>query len=107
MRDRFGAIPHIAAELIRIVPLRRIARTLGIEKVALRQGKLYLYFVDKKNEAYYNSNAFGRCLAYLQSDPLRCKLRAVNDRCSFLIANVASVSQALDLLRHIAAMPVV
>lgn len=107
MRDRFGAIPHIAAELIRIVPLRRIARTLGIEKVALRQGKLYLYFVDKKNEAYYNSNAFGRCLAYLQSDPLRCKLREVNDRCSFLIANVASVSQALDLLRHIAAMPVV
>ncbi|MGM9870149.1 MAG: transcription-repair coupling factor [Sodaliphilus sp.] len=101
MRDRFGAIPEIAAELIRIVPMRRIARSLGVEKVALKQGKLYLYFVDKKNEAYYNSNAFGRCIAYLQSDPLRCKLREVNERCSFLIDNVPTVSQALALLKHI------
>ena len=104
MRDRFGPIPDIAAELIRIVPMRRIARTLGVEKVALKQGKLYLYFVGKENAAYYNSNAFGRCLSYLQSEPLRCKLRDVNDRCSFLIENVKSVTEALALLKHIAAM---
>lgn len=104
MRDRFGPIPDIAAELIRIVPMRRIARTLGVEKVALKQGNLYLYFVGKENAAYYNSNAFGRCLAYLQSEPLRCKLRDVNDRCSFLIENVKSVTEALALLKHIAAM---
>lgn len=104
MRDRFGPIPDIATELIRIVPMRRIARTLGVEKVALKQGNLYLYFVGKENAAYYNSNAFGRCLAYLQSEPLRCKLRDVNDRCSFLIENVKSVTEALTLLKHIAAM---
>ena len=104
MRDRFGAIPEIAAELIRIVPMRRIARSLGVEKVALKQGRLYLYFVDKKNEAYYNSNAFGRCIAYLQSDPLRCKLREVNDRCSFLIEKVPTVSEALALLKHISTL---
>lgn len=104
MRDRFGPIPDIAAELIRIVPMRRIARTLGVEKVALKQGNLYLYFVGKENAAYYNSNAFGRCLSYLQSEPLRCKLRDVNDRCSFLIENVKSVTEALALLKHIAAM---
>lgn len=104
MRDRFGPIPDIAAELIRIVPMRRIARTLGVEKVALKQGNLYLYFVGKENAAYYNSNAFGRCLSYLQSEPLRCKLRDVNDRCSFLIDGVKSVTEALALLKHIAAM---
>lgn len=104
MRDRFGPIPDIAAELIRIVPMRRIARTLGVEKVALKQGNLYLYFVGKENAAYYNSNAFGRCLSYLQSEPLRCKLRDVNDRCSFLIENVKSVTEALALLKHIATM---
>lgn len=104
MRDRFGPIPDIATELIRIVPMRRIARTLGVEKVALKQGNLYLYFVGKENAAYYNSNAFGRCLSYLQSEPLRCKLRDVNDRCSFLIENVKSVTEALALLKHIAAM---
>lgn len=104
MRDRFGPIPDIAVELIRIVPMRRIARTLGVEKVALKQGNLYLYFVGKENAAYYNSNAFGRCLSYLQSEPLRCKLRDVNDRCSFLIENVKSVTEALALLKHIAAM---
>lgn len=105
MRDRFGPIPDIAAELIRIVPMRRIARTLGVEKVALKQGKLFLYFVGKENAAYYHSNAFGRCLAYLQSDPIRCKMREVNDRCSFVISNIKTVSEALALFKQIAAMP--
>lgn len=105
MRDRFGPIPDIAAELIRIVPMRRIARTLGVEKVALKQGKLFLYFVGKENAAYYHSNAFGRCLAYLQSDPIRCKMREVNDRCSFVISNIKTVSEALAIFKQIATMP--
>jgi len=45
MRDRFGRIPDETEQLIRIVPLRRIAKTLGIERLNLKGGKMYLYFV--------------------------------------------------------------
>ena len=67
MIDRFGPIPPMAQELIRIVPLRRYARRLGIEKIALKGGMMYTYFVGEENVAYYQSPAFGRMLQYLQT----------------------------------------
>jgi transcription-repair coupling factor (superfamily II helicase) len=103
--DRFGPVPDMARELIRIVPLRRTARTLGIEKVALKQGKMYVYFVGQSNVAYYQSRAFGRILTFAQSNPRRCHIREVNGRRSFLIDDVATVTDALDILRNITILP--
>lgn len=103
LEDRFGKVPHMAQELINIVPLRRKARRLGIEKVVLKLGKMYIYFVGSENVAYYQSAAFGRILQYLQDNPLRCKIRENNGRRSFLIDEVATVSQALDILNVILA----
>lgn len=101
LTDRFGRIPEVGMELIRIVPLRRLATRLGIEKIALKQGSMYLYFVSDENKAYYQSQAFGRILAFLQGNAQRCRLRDVNARRSMLISNVATVGQALDVLRTI------
>ena len=104
LRDRFGEIPDMGKELIRIVPLRRTARRLGIEKIALMKGQMYAYFVGDENKAYYQSRAFGRMLNYLQRNPLRCKLREKNGRRSMIIANITTVLQALDTLRTISAL---
>ena len=101
LEDRFGKIPHEAQELIRIVSLRRIARSLGIEKIALKMGQMYLYFVGEENKAYYQSPAFGRILSYLQQNPRRCKLRDINGRHSILIADVATVEEAVNILSTI------
>ena len=101
MTDRFGQIPEMAAELIRIVPLRRTARALGIEKIVLKQGNMYIYFVGVENVAYYQSAAFGRILHFLQSNPQRCKIRERNGKRSFLISDVKTVSQALQTLQSI------
>ncbi|MBO7609880.1 MAG: transcription-repair coupling factor [Muribaculaceae bacterium] len=105
LKDRFGPIPYIGQELIRIVPLRHTARTLGIEKIALKQSNMYIYFVGEENVAYYQSAAFGRILCYAQNHPQTCKIRQVNGKRSFLLYNVTTVSQALDILRSITALP--
>ena len=105
LHDRFGEIPDVGKELIRIVPLRRTARRLGIEKIALMKGQMYAYFVGDENKAYYQSRAFGRMLNYLQQNPLRCKLREKNGKRSMLIADVTTVLQALDILRTITQLP--
>lgn len=104
LEDRFGRIPRETAELIRIVTLRRVARTLGIERVLLKQKHMYVYFVGDENKAYYQSPAFGRILNYLQSNPRRCKLREVRDKRSMLIADVPTVEEALATLNSIASM---
>ena len=101
MTDRFGAIPPMALGLIQIVPLRAVARSLGIEKIALKQGNMYLYFVGEENVAYYQSKAFGRILHYLQDNPLRCKIREKNHRRSFIVSEVNTVGDALSILRSI------
>ena len=101
MVDRFGKIPEMAAELIRIVPLRRTARRLGIEKLVIRQTRMHLFLVGEENVAYYQSPAFGRLLNYVQQNPRRCALSQKNGRRSIIIANISSVSTALSVLRTI------
>ena len=99
LQDRFGAIPATAEELIRVVPLRMAARRLGIERVALKGGKMRIFFVGDDNKAYYQSQAFGRVLGYLQRNPQRCAIRDVAGKRSFVISDVATVKEGLDVLR--------
>jgi transcription-repair coupling factor (superfamily II helicase) len=103
--DRFGKIPHETAELLRIPRLRRLARQLGIEKVALKQGSMYIYFVDDSNKAYYQSPMFGRILHYLQDNPKRCRIRENNGRRSFAITDVKKVEDAVAILDSIHSLP--
>ncbi|MBQ9077493.1 MAG: transcription-repair coupling factor [Muribaculaceae bacterium] len=101
LEDRFGKIPHETAELLRIPRLRRLARQLGIEKVALKQESMYLYFVDDSNKAYYQSPMFGKILNYLQANPRRCRIREKNGRRSIAITTVPTVEDAVHILTSI------
>ncbi|WP_305149950.1 transcription-repair coupling factor [uncultured Muribaculum sp.] len=101
LEDRFGKIPKETAELLRIPRLRYLARRLGIEKVVLKQGSMYIYFVDDNNKAYYQSPMFGRLLNFLQANPRRCRIREKNGRRSFAIADVPTVEEAVVLLNNV------
>lgn len=101
LRDRFGAIPEVTAELLRIPRLRRLARRLGIEKVSLKQDVMYIYFVDETNKAYYQSPMFGKLLQYLQQNPRRCRIREKAGRRSFAISHVSTVEEAVDILQQV------
>ncbi len=101
LTDRFGRIPDAAHELLLVPRLRRTARRLGIEKVVLKQGQMFLFFVDSTNKAYYQSPMFGRLLNYLQAHPSRVQIRERNGRRSFAIAKVLTVAEALSILDSI------
>ena len=103
--DRFGKIPPETAELMRVPRLRRLGRQLGIEKISLKQGQMYLYFVDDSNKAYYQSPMFGRLITYLQQNPLRVKIREKAGRRSFAIANVGNVETAVAILSEVHSLP--
>ena len=107
LEDRFGKIPHEARELILIVSLRRLARSLGIEKINLKQGKMILYFVPGDNVAYYQSAAFGRILNYWQQNSKRSQLRENDSKRSMVIDRVGSVHEAVDILKAITQLPTI
>ena len=99
--DRFGKIPHEAAELLRIPRLRRLARQLGIEKVNLKTGKMFIYFVGEENKAYYQSPMFGKLLHYLQNNSRRVKIRDIAGKRSFVIENVPTVEEAVNIFNQV------
>ncbi len=103
--DRFGTIPETTEELIRIVPLRRAAVRLGIERINLKAGKMYLYFVRDDNKAYYQSAAFGRMLTYLQLNFRRTNLREVRGKRSMVVDGVTTTAEALSILQTILSLP--
>ena len=45
LKDRFGKVPKEGKELIRVVRLRRMAKTLGMEKVILKKGQMSIFLV--------------------------------------------------------------
>ena len=98
LKDRFGPIPEISEELIKVVALRMAARRLGIERLVLKNGVMRMYFVGSDNKAYYNSAAFGRVLSYVQKYPVDCELREVKGKNSIVISKVPTVSRALAIL---------
>lgn len=103
--DRFGAIPDVTAELLRIPRLRRMARSLGIEKITLKQGRMFMYFVDETNRAYYQSPMFGRLLRYLQENPRRVAIRDKGGKRSFVVSGVDRVEEAVFILDKILLLP--
>jgi transcription-repair coupling factor (superfamily II helicase) len=92
----------VAEELIRVVPLRRYGKELGCEKIMLKQGRMFLYFVNNPNSPYYQSDAFGRVLDYVGHHVRRCNLREQNGKRSMVITDVPTVEEAVSVLRAIA-----
>ena len=99
--DRFGKIPAVAEELINVVPLRVLGKQLGIEKIMLKQQKMYLYFVSISDSPYYQSEAFGKVINYMTQNVRRCNLREANGKRSMVVNDIPSVEVALSICRAI------
>ena len=98
--DRFGKIPEEAEELLQIVPLRRIAKRLGVERIFLKSGQMTLFLVSNLKSPYYQSDLFGKLISYIGKYPHNCMLREKNEKRSMIIKNVKSVHRAVDILRE-------
>ena len=96
--DRFGPVPHVGEELMRVVPLRRMGKTLGCERIMLKQGRMTLYFVSRNDSPFYQSETFDRILTFVAQHARRCQLREQNGKRSMVIMDVPTVEEATQLL---------
>ncbi len=101
LEDRFGAVPREGLELMQVVPLRRLGRSLGCEKIILRQGQMRMQFVSNPMSAYYKSKAFDSVLNYIGRNPRRCNLKEVAGKRMMIVSAVPSVEEAVNVLREI------
>ena len=99
--DRFGPLPPQAEELLHVVALRRYGKALGCEKIMLKQGRMFLYFVSNARSPFYQSEAFGRIITYATTNVRRCNLREQNGKRSMVITDVPTVGEAVKVLKLI------
>ena len=99
--DRFGPIPHEGEELLQMVPLRRLGKRLGCEKLILKQGRMQMQFVSNPDSPYYRSAAFDKVLQYIGSHLRSCNLKEINGKRSMVVNDIATVGEAVKVLRSI------
>lgn len=99
LEDRFGKLPRPTEELIEVVRVRWAARSLGIEKIILRNQLLVLYFVSNPQSTFYQSAVFGKILAWLQQNPKKATMKETKNRLTMSFANVPSVEAMSERLK--------
>ena len=99
--DRFGPIPHEGEELLQVVPLRRLGKRLGCEKLILKQGRMQMQFVSNPDSPYYRSATFDKMLQYIGSHLRSCNLKEINGKRSMVVNDIATVGEAVKVLRSI------
>ncbi|MBQ0062494.1 MAG: transcription-repair coupling factor [Prevotella sp.] len=99
--DRFGEVPSVGEDLMRVVLLRQRGVRLGIERIMLKQGRMNLGLVTNNDSPYYQSQAFDALLQFIATNPRRCQIKEVKGKRIISISSVASVSQAIEVLRQL------
>lgn len=98
--DRFGPIPEVGEELIRVMLLKWKGKKLGIEKISLKQGRMALFMPSNFSSLYYQSEAFGKVISYASFHPRQTSLRDGEHR-SLLIKGVKTMGEAIKILDEI------
>ena len=101
LEDRFGPVPPATEELINTIRLRRMAKEFGIEKLILKQGRMICHLVSNQNSPFYRSEDFAKLIRYAQDNPRRVSLKETPERLSLSIANITSITAALEQMRKL------
>ena len=96
LMDRFGPLPDSVLALLDTVRCRKLAVSLGFEKISLKDKTLRCFFINRPDSPYFESDTFRRILAYLQTGTNRAKLKQTGRL--FLLV-VDGVSGMADLHR--------
>jgi transcription-repair coupling factor (superfamily II helicase) len=99
--DRFGPIPEPTIELMNVVRLRWLSKSLGFEKIIIKNGRMLVNFVSNQMSPYYQSAVFDKIIRYVQKNPSVFQMKESKDKLSMTIENVDSVGTAMKFLERI------
>ena len=101
VKDRFGPMPPEVIDIIKIVRVRWLAESLGIEKIMLKSNNLKCYFVSSENEKYYKSATFGKIIEYVKMNSRKCTLKEAKGKLMLIFEKITSIDELEGILRNI------
>jgi transcription-repair coupling factor (superfamily II helicase) len=103
--DRFGPLPTQVVDLFDSVRIKWIAKSLGIEKIILKQKRMIGYFVADQQSAFYQTEAFTNVLKFVQQNSKMCVMKEKQSknglRLLITFIKIDSVQKALQTLQKI------
>ncbi|MEI7670109.1 MAG: DEAD/DEAH box helicase, partial [Pseudomonadota bacterium] len=91
LMDRFGPIPQQVFELFNGMRLRKTAKQLGFERVAIKKGVLKCYTIDNPESVYYESEIFTKVLAFVTKNPSRISMKQTHKNIIIAIASIKNM----------------
>ena len=101
MTDRFGPLPREAEDFLLVVPLRRLGKHFGCERIVLKAGHARLFFGPDDDNPFYEGHIFGQIVSFATANAYRCHFKLDKGKKSLLIDDVQTIGQAVELLRQI------
>ncbi len=98
--DRFGPIPPQVEDLFDTVRIRKLAVTLGFEKLILKDDTLRCYFINRPDSPYFESEVFKRILDYLQKQTNKARLKQAGKHFLLVVDHTKTMADILDFLRR-------
>ncbi len=103
--DRFGELPLQAIDLLDSVRIKWLAKTLGLERVILKQKRMVGYFISDQQSDFYQSETFRNLLNYVQKNSKMCVMKEKETkkglRLLITFIRIDSVEKALHILGEI------
>jgi transcription-repair coupling factor (superfamily II helicase) len=103
LNDRFGPLPQETIDLIKTVRLRWLAKNVGFEKMTLKFGRMTGTFTGNHDSPYFQSERFGRVLAYIQANPKASEMKERKGKLTMRFEGVRKVDKAIMILENIIA----
>jgi len=98
LEDRFGAIPKEVMNLTNSIRIKWLGKDLGFEKIRIKAGFLYAYFITNPESDFFSGEYFGQLLQYIQLNPI-CKIREKDGKLSILFKDVKTIAKAQNILQ--------
>lgn len=101
LADRFGPIPPQIKTMLSVVRLQWIGKQLGFEKISFKKNTLRGYFLNDKQSKYFDSEVFGKILAFAQNHPRLCNLKEIKNTLRIAFESINTVDEAVETLAMI------
>jgi transcription-repair coupling factor (superfamily II helicase) len=96
--DRFGTVPREVRELLNALRLQWLAKSIGFEKLSLKNNTLRGNFPSNPHSGFYESDTFRAILSYVQKYPRGVKMKEGKTSLIMIFDQVTSVSHAIAIL---------
>jgi transcription-repair coupling factor (superfamily II helicase) len=96
--DRFGHIPSEVNDLFITVRCRKLAVSLGFERLILKNNSLRCYFINKPDSPYFESETFQNILSFIQTETNKARLKQAGKLFLLTVDGVDAMEELFQFL---------